>query len=924
MEVAARMRGNATMRAGSVRSRSHSPAPSPLPVELRRRFEALVFDWDGAVVADRTADARRVRALIEELCALGLDVFVVSGTDVDNVDGRLLARPQGPGRLHLCLNNGSEVFRVTRSGPKLVERQHVEIGLTDKSDSARWIEEDLRRRGITGALILVVGDEMGPLGGLPGSGSRILVPELGRAVAVSVGAEPAGVPGGVVALGGGRDSFLGLLEGQAQLRREGAVPCVDEDPAWTLAVSGFDPELERVHESLLTLGDGLIGTNGSPLASHEAARPEVLAAGLYDGEKKPETQLLACPLWERLPLALGDGAGLRRVLDLRGGLLEEVWGAPGGPSYRSLRFSSLSRPGTVAMRVEGEASSPLGPPRSPLVAPEGASGVRARANGATGRGSIRVRGPYGGAVSAAAIERRTDGRLPGWCLERLGTYEVDRREAPGRSEAQRRLRRAERVGFDHLLAEHRSAWAGRWERADVRIEGDPELQQAIRFGLFHLMSSVASDGEAAVGARGLSGRAYQGHVFWDSEVFVFPFLAATHPASARAMLEYRIRRLPAAMAAAKAAGCRGARFPWESASSGRDVTPTSARDRAGEIVPIRTGQLEEHIVADVAWAAVQYAEWTGDEAFLAGPARDLLVETARYWASRVRFDGEGRAHIYGVIGPDEYHESVDDNAFTNVMARWNLRQAARVVAAHPGDVGEFESLRWIETADALVDCMDRRTGLYEQFAGFYRLEPLIVSELSPRPVAADLLLGRERVQGAQVIKQPDVLMLHHMVPGEVAPGSLPVNLDFYEPRTAHGSSLSPGVCAALFARAGRLSDAVESLRLASRIDLDDLTGSSAGGLHLAAMGGVWQAMVLGFAGIRPSEGVLSIDPRLPSEWKALEVRVEFRGSHLRVHLEPGWVSVRADRPVAVRVGATGKKRRVGASELRVALPQEGR
>jgi nucleotide-binding universal stress UspA family protein len=204
-----------------------------------------------------------------------------------------------------------------------------------------------------------------------------------------------------------------------------------------------------------------------------------------------------------------------------------------------------------------------------------------------------------------------------------------------------------------------------------------------------------------------------------------------------------------------------------------------------------------------------------------------------------------------VIGPDEYHEPVDDNAYTNVMARWNLRRAAGL--GPDAGLSDEERERWLVLAEALVDGYEPESGVYEQFAGFSELEPLVIADLAPRrPVAAELLLGRERVEGAQVVKQADVLMLHHLVPEEVEPGSLTANLRFYEPRTAHGSSLSPGIHAALFARAGMLDEALAGLRLASRIDLDDLTETTAGGLHLAAMGSVWQALAFGFAGLRPT------------------------------------------------------------------------
>jgi trehalose/maltose hydrolase-like predicted phosphorylase len=458
-------------------------------------------------------------------------------------------------------------------------------------------------------------------------------------------------------------------------------------------------------------------------------------------------------------------------------------------------------------------------------------------------------------------------------LERLGGL------GSTEEEAIELLAAAERGGFERLLADHRACWAGRWDEADVVVEGAPQIQPAIRLALYHLMGSVRDTGEAAVGARGLTGPGYRGHVFWDSDVFVLPFLAATHPAAARTMLEYRVRRLPDARAAARSRGRAGARFPWEGAADGFDVTPSHAHLPTGEIARIRTGESEEHIVADVAWAAACYLDWTGDEAFAAGPARELFTETARYWASRIRLDGAGKAHILGVIGPDEYHEPVDDNAFTNVMARWNLRRGAEAST----DAAERDE--WLRLADALVDGYEPMSGIYEQFAGFSRLEPVIIADVAPhRPIAADLLLGPERTAAAQVSKQADVLMLHHLVPDEVEPNSLLPNLDFYEPRTAHGSSLSPAIHAALHARAGRFRDALAALHVAARIDLDDLTGTTASGVHLATMGGLWQALVFGFGGIRPRRDALFVEPHLPREWSALEVRLRFRGSPLRLRI----------------------------------------
>ena len=782
------------------------------------------------------------------------------------------------------------------TAPKVTsDAKHVEIGLTDKADSARWIFGELWQLGIAPAQVLIAGDEFGPLGGLPGSDSYLLPAEARGATAISVGREPTGAPAGVVALAGGSHAFVTLLEDQLARRRAGELPQPVVDDEWTLLVRGFDPELERVHASLLTIADGVIGTSGSPVGAHPASRPRVLAAGLYEGTG-PQTELASCPVWTRLDGAL-QPLWFERRLDLRSGMLRQQLGRD--HDLDVLLFSSIVRPGTTVLRARGRTE--LIESDQPLAAAEGAA-VDA---GVVDRASWLRQKTGGGGLVVAAQDDLGEG-----VLDRVAVYVSDPATGPDPDEAVRRLGSARRVGSEGLLNQHRARWAERWRTADIRIEGDEELQRLVRFALFHLMSSAADEGEAAVGARGLTGPAYRGHVFWDSDVFVLPFLAATHPPAARAMLEYRLRRLDDARANAVRLGRAGVRFPWESANFGFDVTPSHAYDHAGRVVPIRTGELEEHIVADVAWAASFYADWTGDRAFAEGPGRELLIETARYWASRIRVDAGGAAHIYGVIGPDEYHEPVDDNAFTNVLARWNLRRAA---AAGAG-VADPERRHWLELAESLVDGYDERTGLYEQFAGFHELEPLIVADLARRPIAADLLLGHERVAGAQILKQADVLMLHHLVPEAVAAGSLEANLSYYEPRTAHGSSLSPAIHAALFARVRRFGPALEALRLSCRLDVDDLTGTTSGGLHLATMGGVWQALVFGFGGVRASHDGLHVDPRLPDAWDALELKLEFRGRPVRLRIEQEALLVDADADVPVYVGSRPGRRFVRHDE----------
>ncbi|MGD0394076.1 MAG: glycosyl hydrolase family 65 protein [Acidimicrobiales bacterium] len=652
-----------------------------------------------------------------------------------------------------------------------------------------------------------------------------------------------------------------------------------------------------VTESLLCLADGTVGTRGV-LEEEDPDTPPVTAADLYEPGGGSGEHLTTLPSWCMLPLVGGMPTG-RRLLDLRDGMLtREV--TVGDSTMLSRRFACIARPGTAvlvadidpALLKDHEAA------RDPVTSTSHDERHSAFGGGAVVTGSTRW---SGNPTSHSGRQQ----------VERIVVHLVSATRTPSRSEAAQLLTEATAAGASQLLAEQRAAWDRRWSQADVEVVGDPRSTIAARFAIFHLLSTVRPRGETAVGARGLTGPAYAGHVFWDSEAFVLPAIAGVDSRSARTVLDYRIRRLPAARQRAGLEGRSGARFPWESAHSGADVTPRSGIDHKGRTVPIRTGDLEEHVTADVAWAAWRYAAWIGDWSFLAGPGRPLVVDTARYWASRIRWDADRRAHIDSVTGPDEYHECVNDNAFTNLMARWNLRRAAELVErSQPGggrgeDAEEAEV--WRSAADALVDNFDPVTHRYEQFDGFDRLQPLAAKDLGVPPFAADLVLGAERLAETQIIKQADVLMAHLLIPEGTAPGSLVPNLDHYLPRTAHGSSLSPAAHAVLLARAGRPSEALDYLRLAAAVDLGDVTQTTGGGLHLANLGGIWQAMVYGFAGlsvINPDDRALSLEPVLPEGWEELRIRVRWHRRWLRLVCRNEAVHVGTDRSLRVTVRGT--------------------
>ncbi len=873
-------------------------------------FEAIVLAWEGTAVADLRADASGLRRRLEALSAAGVHVLVVSDEAVERNDSQLQARPRGPGTLYLCGKRGKELVAVTGNGTRPVFERTAdpeENGALDRvarqtgvppiaappaggAHALRWVAAWLADRGITGELTLIIGSGFGSDGGREGLDSPMLVEGFLRAVVVSVGNAPAGATDGVVHLGGGPDQVIALLDQQLARRAAHRVPHIDRDPAWVVPLPG-DPGRERVAEALGALANGHSGTRGS----WEEAGPESTPIFFVSGVYSEDDHRLPGPLWTGFDLA--DPAlppTGQRVLDLRGGTLFRSGDDATG--IRSLRFVSVASPQAMALRAEGPESQllPGNPVRPPANAEAFVSEQRGHRSGVT-------TGQRGTAIAVAARdwEVTASGHR---IVERLATWVADPADGARLDEAYERLVEVEALGFDTLLAEHREAWASRWADAEVTIDGDPAAELAARYAVFHLLSAAPDSGEAAVGARGLTGTAYAGHVFWDADVFVLPALAAIRPPAARAMIEYRLRRLPAARAAALAVGLRGARFPWESSDDGTDVTPHQIVGPDGAPLIVAAGQHEEHIVADVAWAAAHYASWTGDTGFLGGAGRPLLVETARYWASRIQTDTDGSGHIRSVMGPDEYHQAVDDNAYTNVMARWNLRQGAALLARS----GESDqATEWRALAESLVDGWDPRSGLYEQFTGYFDLEQLQMSEVGPPPIAADMLLGAQRVGSSQLIKQADVLMLHHLVPEELTEGSLGPCLDFYEPRTTHGSSLSPAISASLLARAGEPERALALFRLAARLDLDDITGTTVDGLHLATMGGVWQALAFGFLGMASEQGALAIRPSLPGAWRALALRLRFAGQPIGVRAEPDHVTVTCLAPLLVNVGDQG-------------------
>ena len=743
---------------------------------------------------------------------------------------------------------------------------------------------------------LVIGvDRTGQGAALAAHGAGVVVPDLSK---LQVRAKGAGDPA---------QRHQARTAGRASGQPADLPAAPSVDPEWVLVEEGFTLTREHEVESLFAVGNGHVGTRGSLAEGSPLSAPATFVAGVFDSDHGDSPGLATVPDWTRLsatvegqPLRLDLGQPLehRRILDLRQAILWREWRhrdtAGRVTRVRGLRLASSA---DRRLLIQSITFSPENYSATVSIdATIGSSLTERTATGITIALAVATRIVDPAARTAASVDLETPHSLT---VDLGRAYRLDRVVAvhtsrdPGDPDALARAHadRAMETGPAALIDNHRRAWMERWNACDLCIVGDPAAQRALRFAAYHLLSAANPEDErVSIGARALTGGAYKGHVFWDTEIFMLPFFTLTQPEAARALLMYRHHTLPAARRRAARLGYRGALYAWESADTGEDVTPPLVLQPDGELVRILTGEQEQHISADVAYAVWSYWRATGDEGFLLGAGAEILLETARFWASRAERGEDGRRHIRGVIGPDEYHETVDDDAYTNGMAKWNLltgERVARLVAArwperwralsaglavHPDEPAE-----WLAIARDLYTGFNEATGLIEQFRGYFDLEDIDLGAFEPRSAPMDVLLGRDRVQRSKIIKQPDVVMLLHLLWDDYPPEVREANFRYYEPRCGHGSSLSPSIHALVAARLGDLALATRYFRQAMDIDLANNMGNAAGGVHAAALGGLWQAVVFGFAGLRLTDHGPEYQPNLPPHWGGLSMRFTWRG-----------------------------------------------
>ena len=449
-----------------------------------------------------------------------------------------------------------------------------------------------------------------------------------------------------------------------------------------------------------------------------------------------------------------------------------------------------------------------------------------------------------------------------------------------------------------LLDAHRQSWKAVWQHSDIEIEGDRTAQLAVRYNLFQLFIGASADNaRVSIPAKTLSGFGYRGHAFWDTEIFTLPFFTFTQPAIARSLLTYRYHTLAGARRKAAHSGYAGAMFAWESAITGDEVTPewATATDPYAETVRIWCRDREIHLSADIAYAIWQYWQITGDDTWLRDYGAEIILDTARFWMSRLEWhEKQERYELCGVIGADEYHEQVNNNAFTNRMVQWHLEKAVAVYAwlqhsfpdravalAQQLQLTPELLLRWQTAIAQIYIPNDATTGIIEQFEGFFQLKDINLRDYEPRDRSMQAVLGIDETNHRQVLKQPDVLMLLYLMRDTLAASDdvLQKNWDYYAPRTdiTYGSSLTPAIHAILAARLGS-ADAYQQFMQAAMVDLDNNRGNTTDGIHAASAGGVWQAAVFGFGGIQLKDNGPVATPNLPATWTRLKFKLHWCGT----------------------------------------------
>jgi alpha,alpha-trehalose phosphorylase len=753
---------------------------------------------------------------------------------------------------------------------------------------------------------------------------------------------------------------------------------------WSLTEIGLNHATLGVHESVFALANGHIGMRGSFEEGEPVVVPGTYLNGFFEERPLPYAEAgygfpeqgqtvvnvtdgkLIRLLVRDSPLDLNYGEIIdhRRSLDLRNGVLrrETEWRSPSGRQVRvtSTRLVSLVRRSIAAIEYQVHCTddqgdlyvalqsdllanadimaTESGDPRAaaalarPLQSEQSVCrGRRAVLVHSTRRSGLRMAAGMDHVIdvpdmSSEEIEANGDlarytlaARIPqgsslrlvkflayGWSSRRSG--------AAMRDQVEGALATAKLAGFDRLLREQRELLDQHWDEADVEIEGDDELQQAVRVAMFHVLQAGLRAERQPIPAKGLTGPGYDGHTFWDTEAYVLPVLTYIAPNAVRDALRWRHSTLELARQRARVLGHHGAAFPWR----------TIRGEETSGYWPAGTAAF--HINADIADAVVRYYHATLDEDFDRDFGAELLIETARLWASLGHFDPEHGFRIDGVTGPDEYTAVVDNNVYTNLMAQRNLREAARAVARQPDTAGrlgvsEGEVASWERAAALMAVPYDTQRGVHMQSDGFTHHEEWDFDGTPSENYPLLLHYPYFEIYRRQVIKQADLVMALHLRGDAFSLDEKIADFAYYEARTVRDSSLSAAQQAVVAAETGHLELAYDYWGEAALADLQNLHKNSGYGLHIASLAGAWTVAVAGFGGLRDHDGELTFAPRLPERLERLRFRVVYQGRCLTVTVEQHRAVYRLSDGDPLDIRHHGRQVTVGHEDLVLDIPE---
>jgi len=727
------------------------------------------------------------------------------------------------------------------------------------------------------------------------------------------------------------------------------------DKSWLIMENGYSPRGLKAKESIFTLGNGYIGSRGIYEEIPDGTEVGTYIAGIYDKAASMVPELVNAPNpidfriaveGEKLDIGRMDIVENKRVLDLKNGVLARrtVFSDTKKRKflYESFRFFSLRDGHIGAMRVYLKAMDK--PARiivqdtvddsvtNPGDILEGRKRhtqlvdvsvdrdvnylcVKTFTNKiwiayasflAVGRGLGQGVGTLNKIFNMSLRQGET------LCFTKIFSIRTSKHisRLKLKKKTVKELRWAKQIGFEALLKRHIGSWREKWKEADVKIARDKEAQKALRFNMYHLIiAGKEDDDNVSIGAKTLSGHGYRGHIFWDTEIFILPFFIYTNPRIARNLLMYRFHRLDAAREIAKAKGYRGSLFPWESAGTGRETTPPYAKNLDGSITEIHTGEMEHHIVSDVAYGIWHYFNITADTDFMLKAGLEMLFEAARFWASRVtRKHGRKKFDINGVIGPDEFHENVNNNAYTNSMARWSLlmakdlhkrfhKQRPRALRRITRKISlkEEEIRRWVSVAENIKFPFSKSKGIIEEFDGYFRKRDVILKKFNHyfMPIIP-YEIPLSDIAKTQLVKQADVVMLMYLLSENFREREIAKNYLYYVKRTLHKSSLSPSTHSIIASEVKDHTRGYLYFLFSLYADLKNTHSNTGDGIHAASLGGTWQAVIMGFAGFRNIHNLPSFEPRVPAHWKNIKFRLKWRKCVLEISISNKRIKIFAE------------------------------